>query len=285
MTPVAIDLLAPSVSAITVNGATLIITYSETINSTPPALSAYSVSGAGGVMQTPTAISISGADVTLTLGTPAATGNTVTISYAPPASNPISDAAGNRAVALSAAAVTNNTGATFGGTALALTSLNNLTAAGANYVGNAGTTGWQAYGRPGSQKINASSDGYIGVAFESASNGTVALGLSATASPTHISELAFYMQISTATGQVTRGALSAVGTVTTAVEAVGTPGSLMMYRVGRLGAVWSLEKSTDGGQNWTVMTTVNTSNTGALYPVIFTLANNTIYNPRSWGVA
>lgn len=104
-----VDTTAPTLSSAVVNGASLVLTYNEELNTTAPATSAYSVVGAGGVTQAPTAINISGSAVTLMLATPAVSGNTVTLSYTVPGSNPIRDTAGNPAVALTGQAVTNST--------------------------------------------------------------------------------------------------------------------------------------------------------------------------------
>ena len=49
--------------------------------------------------------------VTLTLGTAVTAGQTVTVTYTVPTSNPVQDAAGNDAVALTNRSVTNNTNA------------------------------------------------------------------------------------------------------------------------------------------------------------------------------
>jgi hypothetical protein len=52
---------------------------------------------------------VAGSAVTLTLGTPVVAGETVTLSYAVPATNPVQDLAGNDAAAFSGVAVTNTT--------------------------------------------------------------------------------------------------------------------------------------------------------------------------------
>lgn len=105
------DTTPPTLSSAAVNGASLVMTYNEALNTTAPATSAYSVVGAGGTTQAPSAVNISGSNVVLTLGTPAVSGNTVTISYTVPGTNPVRDMAGNSAAALSGQAVTNSTGA------------------------------------------------------------------------------------------------------------------------------------------------------------------------------
>lgn len=109
-TPAA-DTDPPVLTAASVNGGTLTLTYNEALNTALPGTSAFSVLGAGGVTQTPSAVEIAGAVVTLTLATPAVVGNSVTVNYTVPGVNPIRDINGNVAVALSGQAVTNSTGA------------------------------------------------------------------------------------------------------------------------------------------------------------------------------
>ncbi len=103
------DTTAPTVSSAAVNGTALTITYNENLdtNSVPaPGQFTVTVDGSG---QTPTGVAINGKTVTLTLGTAVATGQTVTVAYNAPTNNPIQDASGNDAGALSNQQVTNNT--------------------------------------------------------------------------------------------------------------------------------------------------------------------------------
>jgi len=104
-----VDEQAPTLVSAAVNGTSLVLTYSEPLATPGPAASAFSVSGATTAAQTPSSAVVSGATVTLTLATTAAYGQTITVSYAVPGANPIRDAAGNNAVALTAQAVTNST--------------------------------------------------------------------------------------------------------------------------------------------------------------------------------
>ena len=104
----------PALQTAAVNGATLVLTYDSADLQTPaPSVSAYSVSGASPTAQTPASVVVSGATVTLTLSTPAAFEQTVTVSYAVPGTNPLRNAAGGNADALTAQAVTNNTASVF----------------------------------------------------------------------------------------------------------------------------------------------------------------------------
>ena len=118
---------APVLSTATVNGATLVLTYDGALDtSSVPAAGAFTVMVAGSA-RTVSAVAISGSAVTLTLSPAVTHGQAVTVSYAVPATNPIQDAGGNDAAALTNQAVTNNTPATAGVTlspaSLALTEL------------------------------------------------------------------------------------------------------------------------------------------------------------------
>ena len=110
--PTTRDTDAPALSMATVVGASLVLTYDETLDSdSTPLASAYSVTVAG-TSAAPSSVSISGSAVTLTLATAVIAGQTVTVSYTVPTgmdAMPVQDEAGNAAAALSSQSVTNNT--------------------------------------------------------------------------------------------------------------------------------------------------------------------------------
>ncbi|MGZ8527385.1 MAG: SwmB domain-containing protein [Candidatus Limnocylindrales bacterium] len=103
------DLTPPNLTSAAVNGAALTLSYSEALDGgSVPAASAYAVA----VNSSPRSIStvgIGGSTVTLTLSSPVTSGQTVTLSYTIPGTNPIQDVAGNDAAAFSGQAVANNT--------------------------------------------------------------------------------------------------------------------------------------------------------------------------------
>ncbi len=86
------------------------MTYNLTLANIVPAASAFSVqvnSAAGSV----SSVSISGTKVLLTLSSPVAYGNTVTVAYTKPSTNPIQTSAGGQAATLSSQTVTNRVAA------------------------------------------------------------------------------------------------------------------------------------------------------------------------------
>ena len=107
------DSIDPTLVVATVDGTSLKLIYSEALDTgSVPAASAYSVVVGSATGVPPSSVAVSGAKVTLTLSTGAASGDTVTVTYTKPGTNPLQYLASNDAAALSAQAVANNTGST-----------------------------------------------------------------------------------------------------------------------------------------------------------------------------
>ena len=108
--------LAPFVTGATVSGDQLVLTFAEDLDTTSkPAAGAFMVTVDSGTAAAPDSVdTISGKTVTMTLATAVTTGQTVTVSYTVPTSNPLQDASGIEAPAFAAGdfTVTNNTGVT-----------------------------------------------------------------------------------------------------------------------------------------------------------------------------
>ena len=105
----------PVLSTRTVNGAALVLTYNEALDTgSAPASSAFTVKvGSTAVsLATSNPVAVSGRTVTLTLAAAVTASDTVTVSYAVPTSNPLQDAGGMDAPAFTDLAVTNGTGNT-----------------------------------------------------------------------------------------------------------------------------------------------------------------------------
>ena len=93
-------------------GDTLVLTYDEDLDEdSTPAASAYSVTVAGAA-RTVSDVDVSDETVTLTLSSAVTVGQSVTVSYVKPSTNPVQDLPGNDAAALTNQAVANNTPAT-----------------------------------------------------------------------------------------------------------------------------------------------------------------------------
>ena len=99
--------LPPLPASARVVGSSLSLSYSELLDeSSIPARTAYTVKVDGGAGVRPTDVSVSGHIVTLTLPSAVASGQTVTVSYAVPPSNPLRVAAGTLAASLTDEAAT-----------------------------------------------------------------------------------------------------------------------------------------------------------------------------------
>ena len=104
-----VDAAPPMQVSASVQGMSLVLVYDEPLDpASMPATGAYTVTATVGATTTNpavTEVSIYGIWVTLTLDAAPAAGATVTLAYAPPASNPVQDEAGNDAPAFSGQSV------------------------------------------------------------------------------------------------------------------------------------------------------------------------------------
>ena len=104
----------PAIASATVNHTTLAIVFNEALDTTAggtPAASAFTVTAGSGAGANPSSVSVSGSTVTLTLATAVTQGQTVSVSYAAPATGGrLRSADGDRAVGnFVGQSVTNNT--------------------------------------------------------------------------------------------------------------------------------------------------------------------------------
>ena len=104
------DTTAPTLSsaAISSSGTSLVITASEALDtSSVPATSSFTVATDGSAT-TVTGVGVSSNQVTLTLGQTIGTGQSVSVAYTAPTSNPLKDAAGNLLASFGATSTTNS---------------------------------------------------------------------------------------------------------------------------------------------------------------------------------
>jgi uncharacterized repeat protein (TIGR02059 family) len=104
------DTTAPTLSsaAISSSGTSLVITASEALDtSSVPATSSFTVTTDGSAT-TVTGVGVSSNQVTLTLGQTIGTGQSVSVAYTAPASNPLKDSAGNLLASFGATSTTNS---------------------------------------------------------------------------------------------------------------------------------------------------------------------------------
>ena len=92
-----VDTTKPSLVSAEVEDSSLYLHYSEDLNTTAPANSAFTVKVDAGAGANPTGVSITGSVVTLTLAAPVTLDQTATVSYSKPSANPIKDPSGKEA--------------------------------------------------------------------------------------------------------------------------------------------------------------------------------------------
>ena len=91
------DGAGPAPSRATVNGTTVVLTYNKPLDgASTPSSTAFVLRVAGNPVSI-TEVSVDGSEVTLTLAAPVPAGQTVSLDYTAPMSNPIQDASGNKA--------------------------------------------------------------------------------------------------------------------------------------------------------------------------------------------
>ena len=106
------ETIPPSLETATVNVASLVLTYDEDLDGTSvPAAGAYTVTVNGDTrdLAANNPVSIAGRTVTLTLASPVEYGDTVTLIYTVPDTNPVQDPEPNSALGFTGQEVTNNT--------------------------------------------------------------------------------------------------------------------------------------------------------------------------------
>ena len=92
-----VDTAKPALVSAEVEDSSLYLNYSEDLNTTAPANSAFTVKVDAGAGANPTGVSIAGSVITLTLAAPVTRDQTATVSYSKPSANPIKDPSGKEA--------------------------------------------------------------------------------------------------------------------------------------------------------------------------------------------
>ena len=103
-----VDATKPTLVSARVNRTRMTLTFSEELNPTGPAASAFTVKVDGGTGVAPTALAVSGRVVTLTLATSVPHDQTVTVSYALPTTNKLQDRSGKEVDTFTDAEVNND---------------------------------------------------------------------------------------------------------------------------------------------------------------------------------
>lgn len=141
----ATDTVAPSFASAQVADAAksdIVITMNEALAAFTPATSAFAVSGG----RTVSAVIRSGATLTVTVNTPYAYGDAITVTYTKPGTNMLQDAAGNQTASFGPSAVTNNIAAPAGATLTSRPFVNNTTTGSVTSASlQANQAGWSMY--------------------------------------------------------------------------------------------------------------------------------------------
>ena len=105
------DTINPTLLSANVDGTSLVIIYNELLKETSVPVTTDFTVNIGGTDSTPSSVAVRGAEVGLTLPTAAASGDTVTVSYAP-GTNLLQDLASNQVFGVTGQEVKNHTGST-----------------------------------------------------------------------------------------------------------------------------------------------------------------------------
>lgn len=280
----AVDGLAPAFSSAQVTNsqpAVILVTMNETLAASIPPNGAFTPSGG----RTVTGVTISGAVASVTVNTPYASTDTITIAYTQPGANPrLQDAAGNATATFAAQTVTNGVAAAGGGNGtggLRFADLVTMTetsatppyayrGAGASYNGNVnnGATSVMAMAGDGSVTIQIGDNTgkpMLGLKTQSTTVGYSSIDCIVFADP------AGYARIGTSGG---------VGGATGIIPAAGD-----LMRMSRTGTTVVAAVSKDGGTTWTTINTWNNAPAGARYAQILCEANGTLVGPVGVGFA
>jgi hypothetical protein len=265
------DIAAPVLQTAVIYAATpdrINLIYSENLQSNPPANSAYSIAG-----KSITGITIAGNTVTIIVNSPFAAGS-VSINYTP-GSNPIRDAAGNLAAALTNQSVINL--AAEGSPIAFSTRSPNITVNGLNTVyTSTSAVNWGEF-MLADKFLPANTDGWISI--QGATNGagvSAVLGFNTSnINQSYSGNYEFFAWISAGTFYYgTNG-----GGVTNTFVA-GTA----LYRLRRVSGSISLQSSSNSGLTWTTIYTWPGTQNAALYVNVAFAALGVVSNPIGSGL-
>jgi hypothetical protein len=265
------DTTPPSTTSVSVEDAEpnkVLIAYGETLDSgSVPATSAYTVT-VNGSSRTISAVNITGSNVKVTFGGAAVSiGDTITLNYVVPGSNPIQDVAGNDAAALTGVSVSNNVGATL--TDIPFTSVTALTES-PSHVWNSTVTGYNNYGLA-TLYLPAAADGYIETQYVASDAESAVFGFSTTNA--QVGHAAMLAGMSTYVGEIYKDDGGVISNTTVTIAA-GNWTRLLIT-----GSVIKLQKSTDH-TTWTDVATLTATRTTDLYIVCNISYGGKLYYPK-----
>jgi hypothetical protein len=284
----AADTTAPVIQSASINGATLTMTYNETLTSNNPTPAAFALVLDGGAAVAPTSAVASGTNVVLTFAAAVTAGQVATLGYTPGAVA-IKDAAGNSAASLVGQAVTNGTPSA-GATAGRLTSLLRMTEAGSaapyTYTGTGGEFS-------GSNGVDG--EGRLTVAFQNGVDGSVTMQALTTPVATTGPETLLSVDASNASGMrygtMDYALVNHPAGYSTFTNGAAGPASAVLgaandyQRVSRVGSSLLFDVSKDGGATWTNIRSFTGVSTGVLYVFVRTAFAAQFTNLTTTGLA
>jgi hypothetical protein len=257
------DTTAPTFSSAQVANATptqIVITMSEALANSVPATSAFSVSGG----KTVSGVAVSGSTVTVTVTPAYAYGDTITVSYTQPGTNPrIQDASGNATASFGPSSVTNNINAP----AADYPRLNPATLSSTVvesgtgpyiYTGTSGQTMSTEKGGLTSKSISASADGYLDFQILTLGDGGVEWGFRQVSTPGTYPNQIGVEAYTSGTGPVY---YRAVGSAATTYVVASTD----TIRIGKIGGLLKIQYKPSGASSFTDITSTSSYNAQQLW--------------------
>lgn len=271
------DITAPSFASAQVANASptvIQITMSETLANVVPAASAFAVSGG----KTVSSVSIAGAVISLTCSAAYANGDTITVTYTKPGTNPIQDAAGNQTSGFGPSSVTNNVAVSGGSGAMRYAQLANMSESGTGpytYTGGGSTYNTSAQG--GTSTTSLAGDGSVTIQIGNG-QGKPMLALKTATTTVAYSALPYLLFANT-------GGYEKMGNSGTAGTTGITSATGDLMRLTRTGTTIVAAVSKDSGSSWTTIYTWAGVAAGTMYAQILVELSGTITNPTGTGWA
>jgi hypothetical protein len=263
------DTIAPVLVSASVQQAapnTVLLTFSEALGAGTPAASAFTISG-----KTVTAVAKSGSTVTLTVNTPFVAVESQTVSYTPPGTGALTDAANNPVAAISNFQLANPIPSPTPFPLSFTTRTPNITVAGTTFTETSGVF-WTEY-MLANPKLPANGDGWYGADIGTGATAPI-IGFNATDANEAFTNFEYFVFVNAGTFRI--------GTDGSTVDS--GIASQRYVRLRRTAGTIVFESSPDNTA-WTLRHTWAGTNNADLFPVAAFTANGVISAPVGLGVA